>query len=268
MSWFQFKRPIYPLSRRHQLRAVLPETKKVFEITHLGVVGDDFVHTFAKPLDRASMVTQLELDRGQIRISYKEEGKQRSFCVPQESEKTTRLEILDLGAHKIVDVDRKGRLLNPEELYPVWFNLGQIEGEGQILPFEALQEYYMDELEDLFAPKNPLALQTGYRSIRAFFFQEKGDELHFIPELNQKLSSGTIQIHPKDLTITFEWSKREVKRIVMQAKCDGEWKLLFPNKVSTMRKRKDYKGQDGAIVAADTISLKKGEYVFLDQFRR
>ncbi|MFZ4773069.1 MAG: hypothetical protein ACOYK9_03660 [Chlamydiia bacterium] len=284
MSWFQFKRPKYPLSRRHQLKAVLPSTGRVFDISHVGISSGTFQYVFPISLNRPSMVTQLELHRGQIRLSHKVDNKQSSYLMtPQglyqgkelvaplassESSENTVVEQLDLGFHKTIDVDRNGRALNIEEIFPAWFHLGQIEGEGDLLSFEELNAFYFDGLEDLFASKTSMALQTGYRSIRSFFFKENNSTLEFLPALPPKIASGTIRLYPKDLTITFEWSKREVKRIVMHAHEDGEWNLVFPNKVTTMQRRKDYKCQNSIKVAAHTISLRKGEYLFLDQFRR
>ena len=113
-----------------------------------------------------------------------------------------------------------------------------------------------------------MALQTGYHSIRSYFFTSDSQILNFLPALPKGLDCGKMRLFANDLTITLEWSKREVKRIVMQAHQEGEWKLDFGKNFKSMQKRKDHKMQSAQKVCADTISLKKGEYAFLDQFRR
>jgi len=131
-----------------------------------------------------------------------------------------------------------------------------------------LKEFYLDHFEDLFSFKIPTALQTGYHSIRSYFFSSNDQLLKFLPQLPKGLDSGKMRLFANDLTITLEWSKREVKRIVMQAHQEGEWKLDFGKNFKSMQKRKDHKMQSAQKLCADTISLKKGEYAFLDQFRR
>lgn len=283
MSWFQFKRPMFPMSRRASLRALLPQTEKIFTISHHAIQSDGMQWVFPIPLERSSMSTQLELHRGQIRLNYKKDGKQNHILISSQgiysgseclqslsfppSVQPARLEILDLGSHKTIDIDARGRNIPLDQLLPAWFSLGQIAGSGDLFPVERLKEFYFDSFEDLFSTKAPHALQTGYRSIRSYFFQQDGTLLNFLPELPKGLDSGRLRLFSNDLTITLEWSKREVKRIVMQAHEEGIWKLNFPNKCTSMRRRFDHKMQEGPAVAPNTISLKKGEYAFLDQFR-
>ncbi|NDD99711.1 hypothetical protein EB008_05410 [bacterium] len=283
MSWFQIKKLQYPFSRRSCLKAVVPNTDKIFSISHLSIESEGFVYPFEAPLDRASMSTQLELERGQIRINHRVEGKQRHYVISNQGifdgfgskcsfgtpplVQTPR-EILDLGSHKKIDIEAYGRNIPLEQLLPTWFSLGQLQGDGEKLKLALLKEYYFDHFEDLFSFKNARALQTGYQSIRSYFFAQEGRELKFLPSLPNGLDSGKMRLFANHLTITLEWSKREVKRIVMQAHQEGEWKLDFGKKFLSMQRRKDHKLQSTQKVSCDTISLKKGEYAFLDQFRR
>ncbi len=283
MSWFQFRRLASPSSSRHRLKAILPGTNHVFSISHEGVSLGDQKWLFSKPIDRQSMSTQLELCRQQIRINHRQnqrqahilitpkgifEGKNLLAALDLDCARPQFLEQLDLGNHQYFDVEKNGRNLALEQLLPAWFLLGQTKTPFGDYTFGELKPFYFDHLEDLFAPKSLGVLEAGYRQIRSYFFEQEGPSLQFLPNLPFKLDSGRLCLYPKDLTITFEWSKREVKRIVMQAHATGEWNLNLPGKMQTMRIRKDHKMQNGPIVPSHTISLKKGEYAFLDQFRR
>ncbi|MBM3195800.1 MAG: hypothetical protein FJZ62_03525 [Chlamydiae bacterium] len=283
MSWFQVKKLQYPISRRSCLKAVVPQTQTIFTISHKAIESEGISYAFETPLDRSTMSTQLELDRNQIRINYVKEGKQKHFLINSKglfdrteclnsfsnpSLQQTPLEVLDLGSHKRIDIDAGGRNTPLDQLLPAWFSLGQLPGTTQILELNDLKEYYLDHFEDLFSFKTPMALQTGYHSIRSYFFTSDSQILNFLPALPKGLDSGKMRLFANDLTITLEWSKREVKRIVMQAHQEGVWKLDFGKKFQSMQKRKDHKMQSAQKVCADTISLKKGEYAFLDQFRR
>ncbi len=283
MSWFQFRRLASPSSLRHRLRAILPGTGHVFSISHEGVSLGDQKWLFSKPIDRQSMSTQLELHKQQIRINHRQqqrqahilitpkgifEGKNLLTTLDLECACPQFLEQLDLGNHQYFDVEKNGRNLELEQLLPAWFSLGQTKNSFEVPEIGELKPFYFDQLEDLFAPKSLGVLEAGYRKIRSYFFEQEGTSLQFLPNLPFKLDSGRLCLYPKDLTITFEWSKREVKRIVMQAHATGEWNLNLPGKMQTMRIRKDHKMQNGPIVPSHAISLKKGEYAFLDQFRR
>ena len=283
MSWFQFRRSVSPTSLRHRLKAILPGTDHVFSISHEGVSLGDQKWLFSSPIDRGSMSTQLELHQQQIRINYRQNQRQahilitpkgiyegKSLLAPLDLEcaRPKFLEQLDLGNHQHFDVEKNGRNLELGQLLPAWFSLGQTKTPYKDQTPGELKLFYFDQIEDLFAPKSLGVLEAGYHQIRSYFFEQQGTSLQFLPNLPFKLDSGRLRLYPKDLTITFEWSKREVKRIVMQAHATGEWNLNLPGKMQTMRIRKDHKMQNGPIVPSHAISLKKGEYAFLDQFRR
>lgn len=283
MSWFQFRRLASPASLRHRLKAILPGTGCVFSLSHEGVSLGDQEWLFSKPIDRKTMSTQLDLNQNQIRINYRQQHRQAHILITPRGiyegktllakfdlrvDSLPFLEQLDLGNHQYFDVEKKGRNLPLQQLLPAWFSLGQTSSPCDNVAIEELQSFYFDQFEDLFAPKITGALEAGYQQIRSYFFQQEDAFLRFLPSLPHKLDSGRLRLYPKDLTITFEWSKREVKRIVMQAHAAGEWNLNFPSKMQSMRIRKDHKMQNGPIVPTHTISLKKGEYAFLDQFRR
>jgi hypothetical protein len=263
------------------VKAVVPGTLQTVVLDHQTIHGENFKYAFAAPLDRPSMIAQLELDKCRIRLSSKKDALQEDCIISstgiylnkenvlslQLEEAQISKEKLFLGSFRSFDVDRSGRNCDLEQLFPAWFNLGQIDHGGTIIDQNQICDFYLDSIEGLFSPKIPSALHSGYLSIRSYFFQQEGNLLTFLPKISEKFLSGLMRVHANDLTITFEWSKKELKRIVMQAHRDGEWQIKSGQKFRTMRRRADYKTQQGRHIDFNAISLKKGEYAFFDQFR-
>ncbi len=218
------------------------------------------------------------------------------------------VERLSFGCHKAQDVDLMRRRMEMEEILPFWFSLGQLtpatpcshdEGTLTLLkPIIACQrtdaikhfeKLFAAGFSDLFVPRliddqhqgvapeleavsadlSPLTLLTeGAQLIRTLFFQQKGNDLLFLPCLPPQLHAGRlVGGHAQNLLVfDMEWSKKTLRKVILRPQEDGQIQLHLPSKIKTFRLRTSAKSRGSEHKVAQTLDIQKGQPLFLDHF--
>jgi len=175
-------------------------------------------------------------------------------------------ERLSLGNNKAQDWDLVRRRWDLREILPQIFHLGQQTpgvADFSELPLETL-------CMELFPPEIPSAslLCKGAQMIRNLFVQERGDELLLLPSSPILFDSGRLvgvewgQIGKVD----FEWTKRQMRRLVLRVRLGGVRILSFPKEVKEFRLRSDC--QEEKCSNGQPLALVVGKTYLLDRFQK
>ena len=118
----------------------------------------------------------------------------------------------------------------------------------------------------------PILIEGG-RLIRSLFFQESGRHLQFLPCLPPDFTSGRftgIQTQNQE-QISFEWSKHQIKKVIIQTQEASCVTLQFPKMIRSFRLRTSLresgvkkKNQDGQF----ELELHSNKTLLLDRFEK
>lgn len=235
----------------------------------------------------------------------KMEDKNGSVDLYQTDKPVSRtIERLSLGVSKKQDIDRIRKDLNIAEIWPFWFQLGQMvpntsgscdllnlwrsesqpeKIEGRCLPiFKAgfqgiMSPRSLDEQHQgikFSVSGSPLILLSeGSKIIRSHFIRIENEHIYILPLLPPQLHCGrmtNIQIHPSSLSpqpsaLDLEWSKKTIRRMVFHSHQAQEHVFHFRH-CKEFRLRKSYKDKGLNVNSGDSISFEQNCDYFFDNF--
>jgi hypothetical protein len=237
---------------------------------------------------------ELDLEKGSVEIFGKTADGFRRKTIQEK--KPQHLERLSLGKHTKLDWELVLRRMDMEEMAPVLFQLGQlVPGSAATSPLltfldfsektevaKQLMLFFKTGFHGMMAPRlhdddlqgiveegktsgSPLALLCrGYEAVRGLLFSENNG-FSFLPNLppqfhaGRLLNLGTTQ---GDL-ISMEWSKKQLKKVVIKPGTTREVLLTLQKFLTTFRINKKVKHD-----IKKPLSLVAGKTLFLDRFEK
>lgn len=237
---------------------------------------------------------ELDLEKGSVEVFGKTAAGFRKKTIQENKPK--HLERLSLGKHTKLDWQLVCRRMDMEEMAPVLFQLGQLVPESTatspILKFldfsdktevvKQLTAFFKTGFHGMMAPRltdddlqgivedgktsgSPLALlRRGYEAVRSLFFTEY-DGFSFLPNLPPQFHAGrllNLRTTQGDL-ISMEWSKKQLKKVVIKPGKTREGHLTLQKFLTTFRINKKVKHD-----VKNRLSLIAGKTLFLDRFEK
>lgn len=142
----------------------------------------------------------------------------------------------------------------------------------------AFSGIYVPSLEDLtyqnlkLPPKDSSSepywlLKQGSFLIRSLFFQERGDSLIFLPHLSKEFAFGRFCYLTTSWGIVhMEWSKKSLRRVVLQAKNPQSLCLIFPSSIRKYRLKRAPQERGIQKPVKEAITLQANQRLYLDRF--
>ena len=127
------------------------------------------------------------------------------------------------------------------------------------------------KLDEPSADVSPLTLLTeGAQLIRALFFLQKGISLSFLPCLPPDFHAGRLlNLHAAQLaTIDMEWSKKNLRRLIIRPLQSKTVTLHFQKKIKTYRLRSSERDRGQTKLVSENVDLEKGKTLYLDHFEK
>ncbi len=200
---------------------------------------------------------------------------------------------LSLGCSKKGDMSLIYRRKMMEEVVPYWLFLGQMipslpfkkEGTCSLidkLSFEGgLKALFLAGFEGVFCPRSfdsdyqgfdlpPLTceqsplpiLSEGAKRILSLFVREE-KELFLLPDVPKEFHCGRLLDAPFSIgRISLEWSKKQLKKVLIVPDRDAEIKLQFPKELKSVRFQKS------RVSLPLVLQCKANETIQLDRFER
>ncbi len=205
---------------------------------------------------------------------------------------------LSFGMHKKLECERLLLRRDLKELLPIWHRLGQgipgsffsSPGLCQLSsitlqrPFDlpSFQNLFDAGFKSFFIPRNqdeefqgfslpplprtvsPLALlKEGADLIERLFFKREGGEVHFLPCLPSQFSAGRF-IAVREYSL--EWSKKELKKVIIEPVQDQEVRLVFDGPHKTCRFKESKAKGTTLLSNRSSVFLQSEKKYFLDCF--
>ncbi|HSX26243.1 MAG TPA: hypothetical protein VLE89_04460 [Chlamydiales bacterium] len=215
-------------------------------------------------------------------------------CKPEER--------LSLGNHKAQDWDLVQKRGDLKELAPVLFAVGQkipyvvpgpLKGTARLLKLpedrnlaaEALENFFKAAFTKMLVPRliddqyqglvpeeevggDPLfLLQEGMKMIRALFFAQNDRRLKLLGFLPIPFDSGRM-IRVKAVGVgelDFEWSKKQLRRLIIRADTTGDVVLELPKGIDSFRVKRSLREKGKK--QKNPLFLEAGKTVFVDRFQ-
>ncbi len=175
-------------------------------------------------------------------------------------------ERLSLGSHKAQDWDLVRRRWDLREILPQIFHLGQQTPAQIDCSEQSLEALCME----IFPPQIPSAslLCKGAKMIRNVFVQERGDELLLLPSSPILFDSGRlVGVEWGNIgRVDFEWTKRQMRRLVLRVQVGGVRTFFFPKEVKEFRLRSNC--QEERCNNGQPLVLAAGTTYLLDHFQK
>lgn len=172
--------------------------------------------------------------------------------------------LLENCQHEISQDDPTVRLKSFQSLFAVGF-------EGLLSPRLIDEQYHGFSFPPISDQKlSPLILLTeGAKLIRTLFIENRGGEIQILPHLPTQFHCGRMtNLVCEDIVIDLEWSKKEIRRMILRPLRSCEVHLSFPKGVKTYRLRQDKKERGFKINCNESIALESRNIYFLDHFKR
>ena len=239
---------------------------------------------------------RLRIDGGSIQV---EKGPLESEHIPIQFVPNIPFERLSLGSHKALDWDLMQKRSDLKEILPLLFCLGQkvpltppqkLSGTARLLELpterkqlaEALESFckaafthmlvprLIDDQHQGLVPEEPVTgnrfflLQEGAKMIRGLFFRQNERRLALLPNLPISLDAGRMigLKAPGIGEIDLEWSKKQLRRVILRASTPGEVLFDLPSAIKTFRAGKRRQK------ATEPLLLEAGKTYFLDRFEK
>jgi hypothetical protein len=227
-----------------------------------------------------------------IRIKKAPEG----FNLLQEplvlKEEISPLELtrLSLGSSKKGDMPLIRSRQNLQEILPYWLFLGQMipslpyvkEGTLSLLDKRSLKSLFLAGFEGLFCPRahdreyqgfdcppvlknsSPLPiLSEAVNLILSLFIEERGQQLNILTNPGEEFHSGRLLDVPFfGGKLSFEWSKKQLKKLFIEPSSDGELNLNVAKNLKSCRFQNETR-----VLCPFLIHFKAGQKLVLDRFQ-
>ena len=114
-----------------------------------------------------------------------------------------------------------------------------------------------------------LILTELYKTLRQFFIQSKGPDIYILPHLPPELYSGRlVKVREGNLTLHLEWTKKQIRRMIIFASKNTTVMLHFQNSVKQFRMRSSKQGAGKMQENHTELVLKKNKTYFFDRFEK
>jgi hypothetical protein len=116
-----------------------------------------------------------------------------------------------------------------------------------------------------------ILLQKSYTLLRRLFFYEEGAILQILPALPKEFHCGRLLnlVTSKQDVLFIEWTKKAVRKVIIEVKDSKEIHLAFPSDVKTFRVRKLKTQEVLGVFTRDTpISLAADTTYLIDHFQK
>ncbi len=117
----------------------------------------------------------------------------------------------------------------------------------------------------------PLGLITeSHQWIRGMFFEEKGDDWHFLPCVPQEFHAGRL-VHLKTQAgdrVDFEWSKKQMRRAVIKVAKTRNLRWHFQSSLGSLRVRSSLNQRGKKIRKGEALFVEEGQTLYLDHFQK
>ncbi|MGR3973559.1 MAG: hypothetical protein QRY72_03185 [Candidatus Rhabdochlamydia sp.] len=208
-----------------------------------------------------------------------------------------QLETLSLGAHIKLNWDKMAFSKHLEAILPLFFSLAQQmplkEGSGSVLDllnFPSAHEAPLqlrrflqagfkgmlvprlqdDDYQGIIEEKHPSGsaltlFGQGYQAVRKLFFKEKQDAWNILPDLPSQFHAGRLLHLRSDQQdeIEIEWSKKQLKRVVIHPVSSKEVNIQFPHELSSFRYNRSKRCS-----CITPVVLEAKKIVVLDRFEK
>ena len=237
---------------------------------------------------------EMDLDRGGAAIFGKTRGGFRRHWIAGEKK---RFEKLSLGKHTLLDWELVRRKMSIEELAPILFALGQgvplaectspalallhFTDKREIVP--NLKNFFRVAFSGMLVPRltdeefqgiiaegktsgSPLALlRQGYGVLRSLFFEEANREIALLPLLPPEFHAGRLThlLTTQGDTFALEWSKKILKRVVIEPKVTRPVTLILQKSLSSFRVNRKERH-----AVKEPLQLTAGKKIALDRFEK
>lgn len=154
-----------------------------------------------------------------------------------------------------------------------WLDLFHAGFEGILSPRLQDTEFQGFELPPVSedTQDSPLALlYEGAMFIRQMLIQQQDSLIHILPSLPPEFHCGRYtNVDCGDRgTISFEWSKKTLRRLIIKPKVSKPLKFIFQKKIKSFRFRINQEEKGVFYPAGHELDLQGGKLYFLDNFRR
>lgn len=157
-----------------------------------------------------------------------------------------------------------------EKLTPAFLKLWLAGFGGLFVPRLEDEQHQGFDLPPASETTSPLLLLTeGAQIIRSLFIQQCENWIALLPALPPAFHCGRmVGVHcPPYGSLDLEWSKKQLRRLVVRADCDGEVQFCFQPDLKEFRLR-DSAGSSAKVACGAPLSFAKGREYLLDNFRR
>ncbi len=144
-------------------------------------------------------------------------------------------------------------------------NLFSCGFEGILTPRLEDTDHHGFALPPIQSKDNPLALLSeGAKLIRELFVSTNEQELHLLPVLPPEFHCGRlVGTATGPLTLSLEWSKKLIRRMIITTEIAGEWALQFQNPLQSFRLRHSPGDRGHRVECGSFLTLEPGvEYLF------
>lgn len=282
---------VFPVPNSHYAVEIYPSRLHFYSLLN----QEKFSHDLDAKGSIENFTALCDLERGGITVSFKSQGifqrvhifyDEQMHVLKEAPGLTLPLrkpkERFSLGNAKMPQVERLRARRDLEEILPLWFMMGQAMPEtAPVTELESLNQIlslFQASTKGLLVPDmhrhllfgegapslgSPLQLLHGvYRSIRSWFFQEKEGIQFILPRSLQGLDAGRMTGLQFSLgTIDIEWSKHQLRRVVVHAEKNGVLDLILPKNVQSFRLRPSLSEK-----ASRQLDITAGSDYFFDNF--
>jgi hypothetical protein len=290
--------------------------------THLvffGPSGENFIYTMASCSDCLEQFTieqnldkrEINILRGRLKWSIAGgkvwENGEPVLELPStlSISQMIQTERLSLGVHKAQEWESMRRRLDLMEIFPLWFQMGQITPQRSGREIGVLK--LLEECKHLRSLKEKLRLEKLWKLLFLTGFGPMFDPRIHDPEHRGIIENvspdpdGAIRLVRegadliRSLLITqdrevwtllpcllphfhsgrflsealdLEWSNAKLRRVIIHSPYDQEILLDWPEELTSCRIRKDPRLKGERLMRHSLLNLKKGEVLYLDRFER
>lgn len=247
----KIKEKLRPFSHVPGTRCLIPGTNKVVQAYPTKLLLDGKEYPLDGPVKQFTLCQDVER---RCCVVFSE--KYRLYIWPNGEVKKQKPPIvfqerLFLGCTKKMEWEMMKRRCDMCEIFPLWFQLGQMEAKGSfslldecaqkrdVASFTKLfrvgfgsmmvprrkDEDFLGLCEDEVQGDPAILLSEGFRIIRSLFL----DGNQVLPHLPPEFPSGKLLTE----TIDLEWTKKQIRRVFVRSKTEP--KLQFPKKIKRYR---------------------------------
>ncbi|MFN0065591.1 MAG: hypothetical protein ACKVOH_05075 [Chlamydiales bacterium] len=296
---------LQPFSHKPGQRCAIPGTKIIVEAypSLVRIDGREVLLDIEGPLRQFTLLQDLE--RGCVTIFSE---KYRFHILPNGEiihKKLSGLPIiprekLSLGSHKSQEWERKKTFA---QIFPVWFALGrliQAKGEFPLLDIckqtvalnrpervlPAFERLFLSGFSHMMVPRlydddfqaisqsggkgDPFVLLSeGAILIRSLFIQSTKQQVSILPHLPPEFHTGRFcHLAVDTALLDMEWSKKQIRRIALLAKNEGEIEWRFSPDIKRYRLRIDQAKKGDIKSVRESLVIKSDTLYLLDQFEK